>query len=219
MNSQCASHHLAAALAAALTLCLAGGVHAAPSPAATGPESPAARASDARGDMIAVLSANGPHPSLGRQADLFGRFAGTWDCDYSFIAADGSVRRSRGELLFGWILDGRALQDIWIGYPKAGSGDERTIGTSVRFVDPKSGKWKVVFVAPGSDFVIQVEGGAEEDRIVLRGVDGDGAAVRWSFNDILPDSFVWRGETSRDGSKTWRLEEEHQMRRRTSPGH
>src|SRR5207245_4490864 len=68
------------------------------------------RRADPRGDMIAVLPAQAPHPSLGHHADLFGRFVGTWDADYSFIAEDGSVRHSRGEVLFGWILDGYALQ-------------------------------------------------------------------------------------------------------------
>src|SRR6266550_1715208 len=61
---------------------------------------------------------------------------------------------------------------------------------------------------------IRMEGGAEDDRIVLRGHDDKGALMRWTFNDIRPDSFVWRGETSHDGGKTWRLEEEHHMTRR-----
>src|SRR6266705_6037967 len=68
---------------------------------------------DPGGDMIAALAARGPHPSLGHHADVFGRLVGTWDADYSFIAEDGSVRHSRGEVLFGWILDGYALQDIF----------------------------------------------------------------------------------------------------------
>jgi hypothetical protein len=40
--------------------------------------------------------------------------------------------------------------------------------------------------------------------------------LRWSFNDLKGDSFIWRGEKSRDGGKTWKLEEEHQMKRRNS---
>ena len=48
------------------------------------------RRADPRGDMVAVLPAQAPHPSLGHHADLFGRFVGTWDADYSFIAQDGS---------------------------------------------------------------------------------------------------------------------------------
>jgi hypothetical protein len=164
--------------------------------------------------MVTVLAAPGPHPSLGRQADLFGRFVGTWDADYSFIAEDGSVRHKRGEVLFGWVLDGHALQDIFLSYPDSGSSDERKMVTGVRWVDPKSGKWTLAFVAPTFDVIIRMEGGAEGDRIVLRGQDSKGVQLRWSFNDIQPDSFVWRGESSRDGGRTWRLEEEHHMRRR-----
>ena len=57
------------------------------------------RPADPRGDIFALLPAQGPHPSLGHHADLFGRFVGTWDADYSFIAQDGSVRHgSRQEI-------------------------------------------------------------------------------------------------------------------------
>ena len=86
--------------------------------------------------------------------------------------------------------------------------------TGVRFVDPKTDRWTVMFAAPSFAAAVRMEGGAEGDRIVLRGQDEKGALLRWSFNDIRPDSFVWRGETSHDGGKTWRLEEEHHMTRR-----
>jgi hypothetical protein len=171
-------------------------------------------AADHRHDMVSVLAAAGPHPSLGRQADLFGRFVGTWDAEYSFIGQDGSVRRKRGEVLFGWVLDGHALEDIFLSYPDS-AGDERKMVAGLRWVDPKSGRWTLAFVAPTFDVVLRMEGGAEGDRIVLRGKDSTGVLLRWSFNDIQPNSFVWRGESSRDGGKTWRLEEEHHMRRRT----
>ena len=174
---------------------------------------PAATSEDPRRDMISALPAPGPHPLLGDQARVFDRFVGTWDCDYSFIAADGTVRHSPGELRFGWIIDGRALQDIWIGYPRR-PDDERTIGTSVRFFDRELKAWRVVFVAPAFGAITVVQGGAEGDRIVLRGEDSDGSSLRWSFNDVKADSFVWRGERSRDGGKTWKLEEEHHMTRR-----
>ena len=172
------------------------------------------RRADPRRDMVAVLPARAPHPSLGHHADLFGRFVGTWDADYSFIAEDGSVRHSRGEVMFGWILDGYALQDIFLSYPKPDSTDERKMVTGVRFVDPKTDKWTVMFAAPAFGAAVRMEGGAEGDRIVLRGRDDKGNLLRWSFNDIRPESFVWRGETSYDGGKTWRLEEEHRMTRR-----
>lgn len=173
----------------------------------------AGRPSDPRQEMIAVLAASKPHPSLGDKAQVWDRFVGTWDCDFGFFLEDGSTRRAAGELEFGWVLDGRALQDIWISYPSDGS-QERKIGTSLRFYDDKAKAWRVVFVSPTYGAFLAVQGGVEGDRIVLRGTDDEGATLRWSFNDIQADSFVWRGEKSRDGGKTWRLEEEHRMRRR-----
>jgi hypothetical protein len=171
------------------------------------------RAANPGGEMVKVLAAQGPHPSLVPQADLFGRFVGTWDADYAFIAEDGSVRRKRGEVLFGWVLDGRALQDIFLSYPESAS-DERKMVTGIRWVDPRTGRWTLAFVAPTFDVVIRMEAVAEGERIVLRGEDGKGSLLRWSFNDIQSDSFVWRGESSKDAGKTWRLEEEHHMKRR-----
>jgi hypothetical protein len=175
----------------------------------------AAQSADPRQAMVKVLSASGPHPSLGDEARVWDRFVGTWDCAFTFFPPDGSVKHSLGELEFGWIMDGRAVQDIWITYPKE-AGKERGIGTSMRFFDNKSKTWRVVFVSPEHDALITVKGGMEGDRIILRGVDDEGSMLRWSFNDLQADSFTWRGETSRDGGKTWKLEEEHHMKRRIS---
>jgi len=172
-------------------------------------------AGDPRRDMVTILQSMGPASSLGDQAKVFGRFVGTWDADFSFHSKDGSVSHSSGEVVFGWVMDGHALQDLWIGYPKS-PGGQRKMGTTVRFFDPKSGKWKVVFVDPFYNAVISVEGGEEGDRIVLRGKDTDGSAIRWSFLDIKDDSFTWHGETSHDGGKSWRLEEEHHFKRRAT---
>ena len=165
--------------------------------------------------MTSALSASSSHSSLGDQAKAFDRLVGTWDCDYGFYGQDGSVSHLAGELKFGWILDGRAIQDIWIAYPRDGS-KERSIGTSVRFFDNKIKLWRVIFVSPAYGALVTVQGGVEGDRIVLRGVDDEGSMLRWSFNDIQANSFVWRGEKSRDSGKTWRLEEEHHMSRRST---
>ena len=180
-----------------------------------GAPSPAQAPADPRQQMVAVLAAPGPHASLGDQARVWDRFVGTWDCDFGFHLPDGTVRHTPGELEFGWVLDGRAIQDLWITYPKAGES-ERGIGTSLRFFDDKARTWRVIFVSPQHNAVLSVEGGLEGDRIVLRGEDADGSRLRWSFNEIKDDSFVWHGEKSLDQGKTWTLEEEHHMRRRSS---
>ena len=172
-----------------------------------------ATSNDPRTAMIDALSATSPHPSLGSEARVFDRFIGTWDCDYGFYGDDGTKRHVKGELEFGWILDGRAIQDIWISYP-TGPGKERGLGTTVRFFDARSKTWRIIFVNPTYGALIEMKGGEEGGRIVLRGVDDEGSTLRWTFNDITANAFVWRGEKSRDGGKTWKLEEEHHMTRR-----
>ena len=140
--------------------------------------------------MITALASTNPNASMGNEARTFDRFVGTWDCDFSFHLDDGSVRHQRGELLFGWILDRRACRT-------SGSRTRRTARRIARSARRSGSSIRL------------------SSRIVLEGTDSDGLPIRWSFNEMKPDSFVWRGEKSRDGGKTWKLEEEHHMTRRS----
>jgi hypothetical protein len=169
---------------------------------------------DRRRHLMAILPASAPHASLGAHADVFDRFVGTWDSEYVTYAADGTTTRRRGEVIFGWIIDGRALQDVWITYADDEPAGERDIGTSIRFWDDQSAGWRVVWVHPSTGVLIALSGGAVGDRIVLHGNLGHDSRLRWSFNDIRPDAMVWRGEVSRDDGKTWHLRNEHRMKRR-----
>jgi hypothetical protein len=170
---------------------------------------------DPRRDMITTLEARGPHPSIGDQAQTFDRFVGTWDCDYASFKEDGTTKHANGEVIFGWVLDGRAVQDIWTWSDKDSSG-ERELGTTVRFFDPKIGKWRVVWIDPVSPAIKLLTGGAVGDRIVLEGSTDEGVRIRWSFNDIRKDSFIWRGEKSRDDGRTWRFTDEYHLKRRNA---
>jgi hypothetical protein len=173
-----------------------------------------APATDPRLDLVAALQAMDPHPSMGDQAKVFGRLIGTWDAEYTEFSKDGKTTHSSGEVIDGWIMDGRAIQNLFIIYPSATRKD-RFIGTTLRYFDPKSGTWRVTYIDPENDSVARFTGGAVgDDRIVLHSQDTDGQETRWSFNDIRPDSFFFRDEVSRDGGKTWWVREEDHMKRR-----
>jgi hypothetical protein len=169
---------------------------------------------DPRQEMVATLASSGPNPSLGNQAQVFDRFVGTWDADFGFLRDDGRVTHKKGEILFGWVMDGNAIQDLWIGYP-TDQQKERSIGTTLRFFDKAHNQWRIVFVNPAASYVVTTQGGLEGDRIVLRGLDTDGLPIRWTFSEMTSDSFHWQGEKSHDGGKTWKLEEDHHMKRRS----
>ena len=171
-----------------------------------------AAGNDPRWDMIHALGVAGPAPEPGGdpQARLFDPFVGTWNIDYTTIADDGARQRSQGQLIAGWVLDGRALQDIWIWHEPGHSG--RWMGTTLRFYDAERKVWRITWVSPFSRAVTQLEGHGEAGRIVLLG-DRPPNKLRWTFSDITPRDFRWHGEISSDGGATWKLREEHHMRR------
>ena len=166
-------------------------------------------------DMVAALQATGPHASLGDHARVLGRLVGTWDVQYMDISKDGKAIHRSGELLVGWVMDGRAIEDLWIVYPSE-AGKEREVYADVRYFDPKSGMWPATFIDPQIASVATFTGGAVgDDRIVLDSQDlVAGQTRRWSFNDIRNDSLVFRDDASSDGGKTWKLKSEYHMKRR-----
>jgi hypothetical protein len=120
---------------------------------------------------------------------------------------------TRGELHWDWILDGRAVQDVWM------SIDEKTHkaipeGTTIRFYDQKIDAWHSIWISPTQAVVKTFVGRQVGDEIVLEGRTAEGYPLRWIFSEITPNSFRWRAEETRDNGKTWTLREEMQIRRR-----
>jgi len=163
-------------------------------------------------DMIEVLRAPGPRHSADDppEARIFDNFVGSWSARYTFIGKDGTRQHADGQILAGWVLDGRAIQDLWIGIPPGQT--EQWVGTTLRFYDASLKAWRITWIAPRARAITQLTGRRDGDRIVLNGETSQGKA-RWTFSDMKADSFVWRGEVSEDNGATWRLREDHIMRR------
>jgi hypothetical protein len=172
-----------------------------------------APASDPHVDLVAALEATSANAALGDQAQVLARLVGTWDVAYTDFAKDGKAIHRTGEFIVGWVLDGRAIQDLWIVNP-SGKRQDREVYTDLHYFDPKTRTWRATFVDPEHGSEARFTGGpVGNDRFVLETQDMNSKQTRWSFNDIRPDSFVWRDEASRDGGKTWRLQSEYQMKR------
>jgi hypothetical protein len=163
--------------------------------------------------MIRELEARAPHPSLGEGAAAFDWLEGSWDLDCDIISRDGSRTRSIADWHFGWIVKGHMVQDALYFHPP-GQPEKRDGGTSVRLYDTKRKEWTVIWFSPGGNFFVALKGGKVGERIVLHGKEGEIALLRWTFDEIRPDSFHWLGERSEDGGKTWWAEQEMFARRR-----
>lgn len=171
-------------------------------------------ATDPRFQLVAALRAAAPHSSLGDHARVVDRLIGTWDVEYTDFAKTGKVMHRTGELIFGWVMDGRVMQDLWTVDPSA-AGKEREVYTDLFYFDPKSDAWLVASVDPEHPSVARLTGRTlGDDRLVLDSQDFGDKDTRWSFDDIRPGSFVFRVTDSNDGGKTWRLQSEYHMSRR-----
>ncbi len=170
-----------------------------------------------------ALAADGPAADRADKMDLYAWLIGSWDLDVTRFLEDGSTRQRQGEWHFGWILEGRAIQDVWI-VPRRGElrkGDAAAnvnpYGTTLRIYDPRIDAWQIQWIDPVTQNFLIMIGRKQGDDIVQLGKNADGRPIRWSFSQIAQNSFRWRGETSRDGSATeqasWRLDLEFFARR------
>jgi hypothetical protein len=157
--------------------------------------------------MLDLLAAGGPHPDHAGELMLFGRFVGAWDMEGEQIAAGGDVTAFRGEWRFGWVLDGRAIQDVLVS-----PGLE--YGTTVRFYDPATRVWEITWITPPGRAVRRLQARPDGDDIVLEGRDPAGHLLRWTFTAITPRSFTWSGFRSDDEAGSWRQDEEMRLTRR-----
>ena len=169
--------------------------------------------------ILPTLRADGPHPDHAKKLMLFGQFIGVWEMDIRFFDSTGNtIFHGPGEWKFSWILDGRAIQDV-LTYAdlqdatKTAPGGRR-IGTTLRYYNPMADVWRALWLGASSGIFLQLKGGASADGILLEGHEDDGVQVRWTFTDIAPDSFHWRGVTSTDSGASWYLEQEMFARRK-----
>jgi len=166
-----------------------------------------------------ALHADGPAADRTGNMDLYGWLVGSWDIDVTAFREDGSQRRRPGEWHFGWALEGRAIQDVWIVPPRgaARQGDATAngnyYGTTLRVYDPRIDAWHIQWTDPVSQTYLTMIGRRQGTDIVQLGKDSDGNLIRWSFSEITSQSFRWRGEVSVDEGATWRLTVEFFARR------
>jgi hypothetical protein len=169
--------------------------------------------------FLDALGADGPSADRAGKMDLYGRFVGSWEFDVTQIPDNGIARRRKGEWHFGWALQGRAIQDVWIVPPRGElrSGDAaasaNSYGTTLRVYDPDIDAWRIQWTDPVTRSFLQMIGRAEGSDIVQLGTRPDGLLVRWSFSEIMENSFLWHGEISADSGASWRTNVEFAARR------
>lgn len=162
---------------------------------------------------IRGLAADGPDPALIEKLMLFGQFVGDWDIvDAWYTQADGTKVKMKGEVHFGWILGGKAIQDVWMGC-REGQHTFALFGTTIRFYDPSINAWRSTWLSPLKGLVQTFIARKVDDEIILEEKNPKRDPEKWIFSQITPTSFRWHSEETHDGGKTWVLTEEMQIRK------
>ena len=159
------------------------------------------------------LGADGPHPRFKNRLMLFGQFVGDWDIvSVKSPNPSGVAFKAGGEVHFAWILDGRAIQDVWMTHD-----DELKkavpVGTTIRVYDPGSGVWKSTWISVIRHTVQTFIAHQFREDVILEGITEAAKPERWIFSEIKQDSFTWHSEESSDDGESWTLMEEMVMKR------
>lgn len=170
-----------------------------------------------KASMIEALRSDGPQPELGEKLQLFGQFVGSWDVEIINYKPDGSREVVQGEWHFGWVLEGRAIQDVWIA-PKrslraSSGGVNGDYGATLRFYDPEIDGWRSTWIGPVKGYVLPFIARLVGEEIVLEGRSESGQYRKWIFSDITSESFKWRALESDNNWLTHRMVQEMFARR------
>lgn len=165
------------------------------------------------------LVAEGPAPEYREALMLYGQFVGDWSANAVEYSNDGSATSSQWDIRFEWVLEGRAVQDLWITPIRRGvavpwNQPGNRYSTTLRLYDPKIDAWHIIWMNPPSGTVIRQLGRRVGAEIVQLGNhEPTGELVRWVYRDITEGSFRWCHERSSDQGATWRLVQEMDARR------
>ena len=109
-----------------------------------------------------LLAASGRSPEIPEASDVYGWLVGSWELDVYRYLVDVADRHIKGEVHAGWVLEGRAIQDVWMiprlaersnapPFPVAGNW----FGTTIRVYDPNIDAWRIYWIDPARNIFRQ----------------------------------------------------------------
>ena len=122
--------------------------------------------------------------------DFFGGLIGGRDIVWNDHLEEAEPRRVKGEWIFSRVLDGTAVQDLFI----VPSREERLhdkhpsaeYGTTLRIFNPKTMAWDIFYSCMGE--AIRLTARMVDDDIIL--TENTTKKMRYVFSDIVASSFL-----------------------------
>jgi hypothetical protein len=164
-----------------------------------------------------ALIASAPASDRVEKMMLYGQFIGSWDGTVIVHRPDGQRFENSCEVHFGWVLAGRAIQDVWLApsrKTRAAGVEDGMYGTTLRVYNPNTDQWEITWIDPVRRNFNRMLGRPLGNEIVQEYRDEAGKICQWCFTNIRPDSFHWISRESKDGRMAWNLTAEFFLHRR-----
>ena len=167
--------------------------------------------------FLSALATTDRAPDIDEADDVYGWLIGSWSLRVlHYRGFDLRGEGLTGEAHAGWLLEGRAIQDVWI-MPRrqdrragrfARDPQNDMYGTTLRAWDPALRAWRITWNNPARGHRETQIGRRIGEEIVQTGARADGQATRWRFTEITSNGFHWIGEALDTDGRSWRLEGE-----------
>lgn len=159
------------------------------------------------GEFINALVSNGKSNLIPERDNLYGQFVGEWDFEWVDNLGTPGERHVKGEWIFAWVLEGTAVQDVFIcPSRKARIKDyqpDAAYATTVRMYNPNTEAWDILYTELGGATLL--EGRREGDKIVQTEVSEK--KIKWVFSEMTDTSFHWQRIVQRSDN-SWETEAE-----------
>ncbi len=146
--------------------------------------------------------------------NFFGPLIGEWDFEWIDNHGTEKERHIKGEWIFSWVLEGTAIQDVFICPSREerinGNQPDAEYGTTIRIYNPKSQAWDIFYGCAGE--ATRLEARKDGERVVLTEITSE--KIKWVFSEITDNSFHWQHIRTQDGT-TWKVKGELFALRRT----
>lgn len=131
--------------------------------------------------------------------DFFGKLIGEWSFDMLANPDTEQEHHVNGEWVFRRVLEGMAVQDIFICPARGQRPNGGEYGTTIRYYNKNSRSWDISYSC--AEGTARLEAKKEGNKIVLTEITEK--RLKWTFSEITENTFRWTStELTENGETT-----------------
>jgi len=166
-------------------------------------------------EFINALACQQRNELIPEEDDFFGALIGEWNFEWVDQYDKETPRHVTGEWIFSWVLEGCAIQDVFIcpsrKERKSDIQPDAEYGTTIRIYNARNRTWDIVYGCSAE--MTRLEARRENEKIVLTEITNQ--QMKWIFSDITENSFHWQRIVWSNEEKEWKIGADLSAKRKT----